>query len=322
METMTLLGWAFDGLLGTGLVWLAWRALSSPSLFTAVVLFVAFGLVLALAWVRLDAPDVALAEAAIGAGLTGALLLGALARLHGSSAHKSPGADAVRSRTRVVAWPLAAAATLVVICGLAATLIVITPTAVGLGAEVARNLRASGVSNPVTAVLLNFRGYDTLLETAVVLLALIGARSIGTAIDVASASAPGSPVLETFARFLAPLAILVGGYLLWVGAYAPGGAFQAGAVLAALGVVFALSSRKHGAMPAAEFPLRLVLVLGPAAFVVTAAITLVLRGHLLEYPPVHAGVLIMVLEAAATLSIGATLLALFSGPSFFRNNGR
>jgi uncharacterized MnhB-related membrane protein len=42
---------------------------------------VTFGLLLALAWMRLDAPDVALAEAAIGAGLTGALLMATIARL-------------------------------------------------------------------------------------------------------------------------------------------------------------------------------------------------------------------------------------------------
>lgn len=78
---MTLLTWAFDVLLGLGLLWLAWRALVCPDLFKAIVLFVAFGLFMALAWVRLAAPDVALAEAAIGAGLTGALLMAALARL-------------------------------------------------------------------------------------------------------------------------------------------------------------------------------------------------------------------------------------------------
>lgn len=81
METLTLLAWMFDSLLGLGLLWLAWRALSNPDLFMAIVLFIAFGLVLALTWVRLDAPDIALAEVAIGAGLTGALLLAALARL-------------------------------------------------------------------------------------------------------------------------------------------------------------------------------------------------------------------------------------------------
>ena len=82
METMTVLQWLLDGTLVLALLWLAWRALSSPDLFTAIVLFVAFGLMMALAWVRLQAPDIALAEAAIGAGLTGALLLAALARLN------------------------------------------------------------------------------------------------------------------------------------------------------------------------------------------------------------------------------------------------
>jgi hypothetical protein len=49
----------------------------------AVVLFIAFGLLVALAWVRLSAPDIALAEAAIGAGITGALLLDAAGHMRG-----------------------------------------------------------------------------------------------------------------------------------------------------------------------------------------------------------------------------------------------
>ncbi len=77
-----VLQWLFDSLLIIALLWLAWLLLSSADLFKAIVLFIAFGLVMALAWVRLDAPDVALAEVAIGAGLTGALLLSALARLN------------------------------------------------------------------------------------------------------------------------------------------------------------------------------------------------------------------------------------------------
>ena len=81
MDTLTLSQWIFDALTGSGLLWLAWRALASPQLIRAIVLFVAFGLLMALAWVRLDAVDIALAEVAIGAGLTGALLLAALAKL-------------------------------------------------------------------------------------------------------------------------------------------------------------------------------------------------------------------------------------------------
>ncbi len=59
--------------------------MTSLNLFKAIVLFIAFGLLMSLAWVRLGAPDVALAEAAIGAGLTGALLMAALAKLQDAS---------------------------------------------------------------------------------------------------------------------------------------------------------------------------------------------------------------------------------------------
>lgn len=76
--------WMFDIGLSAGLLWLAWRCLCSKNLFESVVLFVAFGLLMSLAWMRLEAPDVAMAEAAIGAGLTGALLMSALARLERS----------------------------------------------------------------------------------------------------------------------------------------------------------------------------------------------------------------------------------------------
>ncbi len=82
---MTLLQWTFDIVLGLTLLWVAWRALTSEDLFKGIVLFIAFGLLMALAWVRLNAPDVALAEAAIGAGLTGALLLSALAKLESAT---------------------------------------------------------------------------------------------------------------------------------------------------------------------------------------------------------------------------------------------
>jgi len=81
VATLSLLPPAPDLLLAIALLLTAWRALYSPTLFPAVVFFVTFGLLLALAWMRLDAPDVALAEAAIGAGLTGALLMTTIARL-------------------------------------------------------------------------------------------------------------------------------------------------------------------------------------------------------------------------------------------------
>lgn len=71
----------FDGLLAVALPLLAWRVLAARELFTSVVLFIALGLLISVAYVRLEAPDLALAEAAVGAGVTGALFLETLARL-------------------------------------------------------------------------------------------------------------------------------------------------------------------------------------------------------------------------------------------------
>lgn len=72
---------AFDLLLMVALLWSAGRALTVQDLFRAVVLFIVFGLLMALAWARLGAPDIALAEAAIGAGLSGALMLDTVGHL-------------------------------------------------------------------------------------------------------------------------------------------------------------------------------------------------------------------------------------------------
>lgn len=175
---------------------------------------------------------------------------------------------------------------------------------------VADNMEISGVSNPVTAVLLNFRGYDTFLEMIVLLLALLGVWSLKS-MTMQRETRVG-PVLESFARLLVPILILVAGYLLWVGAYAPGGAFQAGSVLGAAGVLLLLAGwRPHPHLTA--LPLRVSLSAGSATFLVVGLYTLMNEGQVLKYPESQAGPLILIIETAATLSIGVTLTALYLG---------
>ncbi len=71
-----------DVLLAVSTVLLAGLTLAARNVFTAIVLYVCLGLLVTIIWVRLNAWDVAIAEAAIGAGLTGALLLMAWRRLN------------------------------------------------------------------------------------------------------------------------------------------------------------------------------------------------------------------------------------------------
>lgn len=191
---------------------------------------------------------------------------------------------------------------------LGASMLALPEFAVRLPDAVTTKLDASGVSHPVTAVLLNFRGYDTLLEVGVLLLALFGVLALARPAPRA-APAPAHPVLQTFARVLVPLMVLVAGYLLWAGAHRPGGAFQAGAVLAAAGVLLGLA----GLLPPWATPnrmLRVGLALGFAVFLAVAVAGLA-QGALLEYPPAAAGVLILLVEAGLTLSIGLVLASLY-----------
>lgn len=198
----------------------------------------------------------------------------------------------------------------VVAAGLAYVLCSFPAVTPGLAQAVDGQLSQSGVSNPVTAVLLNFRGYDTLLEMVVLLIALLAVWALGGTAHYHD-HAPG-PILDTLARLLAPVLILVSAYLLWVGAHAPGGAFQAGSVLGAAGVLLILAGwRPHIALIGT--PMRLALLLGPAAFVIMALVMLFIEGQLLTYPVTQAGSLILILESAATISIGVTLTALFLG---------
>jgi multisubunit Na+/H+ antiporter MnhB subunit len=182
-------------------------------------------------------------------------------------------------------------------------------------------LGESGVSNPVTAVLLNFRAYDTLLEVAVLLIALLGVASLAdlstTSEEVYFASPEDSMLLASMLRFVLPLAVLIAAYLLWAGAHAPGGAFQAGAVLAAIGVLLKLTERIQPEIEP-SLGLRLITVLGLAVFSLVALSMLVFGQAFLEYPRHLAGVLILIIESALTFSIGLILTLLFAAAPSLR----
>ncbi|MDZ4180179.1 MAG: hydrogen gas-evolving membrane-bound hydrogenase subunit E [Coriobacteriia bacterium] len=85
----------------------------------------------------------------------------------------------------------AASLSLILFAFLARAVLAIPETEAGLAPLIDANLADSGVSNAVTAVLLNFRGYDTLLEIVVLVLATIGVLSLRT--ETAGIWAPLAP---------------------------------------------------------------------------------------------------------------------------------
>lgn len=180
-----------------------------------------------------------------------------------------------------------------------------------LPARVDAAMSASGVTHPVTAVLLNFRSHDTLLEVAVLLLAVVVALALREAQpDGPDRIGQDNPLMRAMAAWLLPLSLMVAGYLLWAGSTRPGGAFQAGAVLAACGVLLHLCGT---GLPWLERPwlLRAGLAIGPLVFLAVGSTVMLAGGAFLAYPPELAGLLILLIELNLTLSIGLALLSLF-----------
>lgn len=183
----------------------------------------------------------------------------------------------------------------------------------GLGTLVEAHLNESGVTNPVTAVLLNFRGYDTLLEVGVLLVAVLGVWLVRDQ-EPQGRHPPSdgtSPVLIGLVRVLVPPMIVIGGYLTWIGATEPGGAFQGGAVIGGAWVLllcagWRLPTRYRG------WPQRGVLIAGFAVFL-CVAVAVMIDGRLLEYPQPWAGGLILLIESVLLISLSAVLASLLTG---------
>jgi multisubunit Na+/H+ antiporter MnhB subunit len=296
---------------GVVLIVAVWTVVARDSS-SAVVGFVAYGLLLALVWVRLGAPDVALTEAAIGSGLTGALLIGAAARL--CAGESSTAAEHLGGVGRT----LVAALATIVAAAIAVVLLSLPEPAPSLAPEAAANAGATGLGNPITNVLMAFRAMDTLLEKVVLVIALVGVWSLAQ--DGAWGGRPRSyhradpeGALVFLARVLPPLGVVLGIYVLWVSADHPGGAFQGATILAAMWLLVLMAGL--GDVPAiGRRRLRLMLVAGPAVFLIVGLGGLALGDAFLSYPQGWAKPVILAIELAMILTVAATLALLVAGP--------
>jgi multisubunit Na+/H+ antiporter MnhB subunit len=279
--------------------------------FAAVVGFVAYGLLLSLVWVRLFALDVALTEASIGSGVTGVLLITAAMRL--GRTDPAPAAEQPSALVRVAA----AALCLVIASALAAVVVTMDDPGATLAPEAARHLPEIGVGNPITAVLMAYRAFDTMLEKVVLILALIGVWSLAS--DRVWGGVAGPVVSEPqgalafLAQLLPPIGIVVGIHVTWVGANEPGGAFQGGALLAAMALIV-MMARLTEAPAVSRRWLRLVVLGGPAMFLLIGILGFAVAGDFLAYPVGLAKPLILFIEAFMVPSVAATLPLLVVGP--------
>jgi multicomponent Na+:H+ antiporter subunit B len=304
-------------------------------LFVAVILTGIFSLLMAANFFLLDAADVALTEAAIGAGISTVLFLGALTL---TGEHESR-----RNSSRVLALSVVAVTTLIVIYAtfdkprfgdpLAPVHQHVSPW------YLEKTTEAIDIPNVVTAVLASFRGYDTLGEVFVVFTAgigvlfLFGARPPRkTALLEAKTAEPGQGlrhylIPRVVGRLLIPFILLFGLYVQFHGDYGPGGGFQAGAIVAAAVILYALLEGEAQALRVIPHKLLIGLMAGGALLYGGVGVaSLLLGGNFLDYSvlatnPVagqHLGILLI--EAGVGITVTGVLLSVFHAFARRRRN--
>ena len=72
----------FTFLLFIGLIVCAFYACLAKNLLTSIVVFMAYSVVMSIIWLLLESPDLAITEAAVGAGVTSILFFVTLKKIH------------------------------------------------------------------------------------------------------------------------------------------------------------------------------------------------------------------------------------------------
>lgn len=306
-------------------------------LFAAVMLFGVYSLLSAVWFVSLDAVDVAFTEAAVGAGISTVLMLGAML-LTSRQVDKTPPARH---------W-----IALFVVIATGAALMYATLDMPGFGDPNSpansylglQYLQKTGpdmeLPNVVTAVLAAYRGYDTFGETTVILTAGLGVMLIlGIGVS-GNAQAPDNAdpkkvkarstlhamdhhhlVLSVISKLMIPIVLIFGFYVHWHGDFSAGGGFQAGVILASAMILYALIFGIKAAQRA--IPPKVAQIgaaLGVMIYGGTGVVSVLMGGKFLDYAvfhPEHAAhgqhYGIMAVELGVLVTVSSVMLSIFYG---------
>lgn len=292
------------------------------NLFAIALLSGVFSLLSAALFVSLDAVDVAFTEAAVGAGISTVLMLGALALT--AQEEKRP------ARTTYLPLLLCAVTGAALLYGTADLPPFGSPLAPvhqHVGPDyIARAPVETGVPNLVTAILASYRGFDTLGETTVIFTAGIAVLFLlgGTRRKTGSGSGESEGgqhhlILRVIAKFLIPPIVLFALYVQWHGDYGPGGGFQAGVMFALAFILYGLIFGAEALMRIAPVALvRAAMGAGLLLYAGTGIVSFLLGGNYLDYSgfahdPVHGQEWgILAVELGVGIAVATSMIAIFT----------
>jgi multicomponent Na+:H+ antiporter subunit B len=243
--------WQLDFCILTLIVICAFATIMVKDLLSAAIIFGAYSFLMCLLWTEMGAVDVAFTEASVGAGVSTVLFFAAV---YQTSRVVKP-----RRSGRWLAKAIALMATLLI--GLVLLIAeadfpgfgdAFTPASLHVSPYyITQTLHDTNVPNMVTSVLADYRGFDTMFETAVIFTAGLAVIAILRRLQKDMPFVPPEPYIisegypDTIIRFIArqlvPFIQLFALYVVAHGHHSPGGGFQGGVILGASFILLAIS---------------------------------------------------------------------------------
>jgi multicomponent Na+:H+ antiporter subunit B len=243
--------WQLDLSVLTLIVICAFATIMVKDLLSAAIIFGAYSFLMCLLWTEMGAVDVAFTEASVGAGVSTVLFFAAV--------YQTTRRVGVRKSGRMLSKAVALVAAL--LTGLVLLIAeadfpgfgdLFTPASLHVSPYyITQTLHDTNVPNMVTSVLADYRGFDTMFETAVIFTAGLAVIAILRRFKqedrcdlpepyVISAGYPDT-IIRFVARQLVPFIQLFALYVVAHGHHSPGGGFQGGVILGASFILLAIS---------------------------------------------------------------------------------
>jgi multicomponent Na+:H+ antiporter subunit B len=243
--------WQLDLSVLTLIVICAFATIMVKDLLSAAIIFGAYSFLMCLLWTEMGAVDVAFTEAAVGAGVSTVLFFAAVFQTSRKVKPRKSG----RVVGKIIGLLAALLTGLVLLIAEADFPIFadpFSPASLHLSPYyITQTLHDTNVPNIVTSVLADYRGYDTMFETAVIFTAGLAVIAIlrqpqktdRCELPETYVISEGyqDNIIRFITRQLVPFIQLFALYVVAHGHHSPGGGFQGGVILGASFILIAIS---------------------------------------------------------------------------------
>lgn len=296
----------------------------SSDLIKSILLMSISSVIICLCYLLLDAPDVAMTEASLGACISTVIFLKIIPTLQTSFSNATRPPKYKTIFYGIVCTLLAI--TLAVICW---QLPEFGQTDAVMHQHVSKyyidhTVQDIGIPSFVASILASYRGYDTLGETTVILCAGVSAilifannkSSSNRNIEIMT-NISNNPIFTTIIKIIIPYIILFGLYIQVNGEVSPGGGFQAGAILASAVIGYDMSyPQSLIKYRSSTLALAVVAAIGVLIYGATGLIALYKGKHFLNYDAIIPGTSsqslgISIIELGVGLTVMSSLLIIY-----------